>query len=71
MTAITKIFRHGNSDALRIPADFRLKSREVEIHRTGAGSLLIIDPAERERTLAALQGIRVKPVRRRRALATA
>ncbi|MDR1281266.1 MAG: hypothetical protein LBK99_10655 [Opitutaceae bacterium] len=59
MATLTKIIRQGNSQALRIPAAFRLPSKEVEIYRTGSG-LMIIDPAERKgmrKALHALQGI--------------
>lgn len=30
-----KVFRSGNSQAVRLPKQFRLKSREVEIFRRG------------------------------------
>ena len=33
--AITKVFRSGNSQAVRIPRSFRLRSSEVEIFRRG------------------------------------
>ena len=33
--ATAKIFRSGNSQALRLPKQFRLKSKEVEIFRRG------------------------------------
>jgi hypothetical protein len=42
----------------------------VEIHRTPSG-LLIIDPAEREKTFAALVGLMEKPAHRKRAMAMA
>ncbi|HWZ33576.1 MAG TPA: type II toxin-antitoxin system VapB family antitoxin [Bryobacteraceae bacterium] len=32
---ITKVFRSGNSQAVRIPRQFKLKSDEVEIFRRG------------------------------------
>ena len=60
MATMTKIVRQGNSQALRIPAAFRLPSKEVEIYRT-SGGLLILDPAEREKALNALRGLRAKP----------
>ena len=60
MATLTKIIKQGNSQALRIPAAFRLPSKEVEIYRTGGG-LLIIDPVEREKTLAAFRNFRAKP----------
>ncbi len=33
--ATAKVFRSGNSQALRLPKEFRLKSKEVEIFRRG------------------------------------
>ena len=33
--AITKVFRSGNSQAVRIPQEFQLRSGEVEILRRG------------------------------------
>jgi antitoxin VapB len=33
--ASAKIFRSGNSQAVRLPKDFRFKSKEVEIYRRG------------------------------------
>jgi antitoxin VapB len=46
--ATTKVFRSGNSQAVRIPRAFRLKAREVEILRRGDEIVL----RERPRTLA-------------------
>jgi virulence-associated protein VagC len=66
MATLTKIIRQGNSQALRIPAAFRLPSKEVEIYRNGYG-LVIIDPAEREKALAALRGLKEMPRLRKKA----
>lgn len=33
--ATARIFRSGNSQAVRLPKEFRLKSKEVEIFRRG------------------------------------
>ena len=33
--ATAKVFRSGNSQALRLPKEFRLKTKEVEIFRRG------------------------------------
>ena len=33
--AIARIFRSGNSQAVRLPKEFRLKGKEVEIFRRG------------------------------------
>jgi antitoxin VapB len=46
--AITKVFRSGNSQAIRIPKEFRLLSDEVEILRRGDEIVL----RERPRSLA-------------------
>lgn len=35
MTATTKVFRSGNSQAVRLPKDFQFKVKEVEIFRRG------------------------------------
>lgn len=39
-TATAKIFRNGNSQAVRIPKQFRLLGNEVSIHREGACVIL-------------------------------
>jgi antitoxin VapB len=35
MMATAKVFRSGNSQAVRLPKQYRLKSKEVEIYRRG------------------------------------
>jgi len=57
---LTKIIRQGNSQALRIPAAYRLPSKEVEIYRTPSG-LMIIDPTYRRKVFAAFEALREKP----------
>jgi antitoxin VapB len=42
-----KVFRSGNSQALRLPKEFRFKGKEVEIFRRGDEVVL----REKERTL--------------------
>lgn len=62
MNPITsRVFMNGNSQAVRIPQEFRLDVTQVEIIRTADGDLLIHPlpprPADRGQTLlAALQG---------------
>ncbi len=46
-----KIFRSGNSQAVRIPKEFRLEGTEVEIHRRGR--TLVLNP-KREKSWKAL-----------------
>ena len=43
-----RVFRSGNSQAVRLPKQFRLKSKEVEIFRRGNEIVL----RERDETLA-------------------
>lgn len=40
MTATAKIFKHGRSQAVRIPKEYRLPGKEVRITRVGRGVLL-------------------------------
>jgi virulence-associated protein VagC len=68
MATFTKITRQGNSQALRIPAAFRLPSKEVEIYSTPSG-LMIIDPAKSrgiDKALRALREMQGTPKPRRR-----
>ena len=39
-SAIAKLFRHGGSQAVRLPKAFRLPGREVRVRRVGKGVLL-------------------------------
>ena len=53
-----KVFKSGNSQAIRLPKALRLRSKTVQIEKTGRG-LLILDPkveAERVKALAKLYG---------------
>jgi antitoxin VapB len=44
MSPVTaKVFKSGNSQAIRLPKALRLKSKTVQIEKTGSG-LLILDP---------------------------
>lgn len=38
---ISRVFNNGNSQAVRIPAEFRLDTDRVDISRTSTGDLLI------------------------------
>lgn len=54
----TRVFMNGNSQAVRIPAEFRLDTDRVRISRTPQGDLLL-HPVPRQRgaaLLAALDG---------------
>jgi antitoxin VapB len=45
---VAKVFRSGNSQAVRLPKEFRFKAREVEIFRRGQEVVL----REKDKTLA-------------------
>jgi antitoxin VapB len=36
-----KVFKHGNSQAVRLPKEFRFAGEEVQIKRVGVGVLLL------------------------------
>jgi antitoxin VapB len=38
--ATAKIFKHGRSQAVRLPKEFRLPGKEVRVRRVGSGVLL-------------------------------
>jgi antitoxin VapB len=44
-TGIAKLFRHGRSQAVRLPKEFRLPGSEVRVRKVGRGVLL--EPLER------------------------
>jgi len=52
----TRVFMNGNSQAVRIPAEFRLDTNRVEIRRTADGDLLL-HPLRRDRGRALLQAL--------------
>jgi antitoxin VapB len=43
-TGMAKLFRHGRSQAVRLPKAFRLPGKEVRVRRVGRGVLL--EPVE-------------------------
>jgi antitoxin VapB len=52
----SRVFMNGNSQAVRIPAEFRLSSDRVQISRTPNGDLLI-HPCPSQRGQALLQAL--------------
>jgi antitoxin VapB len=40
MAATAKLFKHGRSQAVRLPKEFRLPGKEVRVSRVGNGVLL-------------------------------
>ena len=59
MTTVTaKVFKSGNSQAIRLPKAWRLSTTTVQIEKTGRG-LLVLDPkaeAKRVKALGKLYG---------------
>ena len=56
-TLTTRVFDNGNSQAVRIPAEFRLETNRVSITRTESGDL-VIHPLRAERGAALLDALR-------------
>ena len=52
----TRVFNNGNSQAVRIPAEFRLDTDRVQISRSESGDL-ILHPLRPERGQALLQAL--------------
>lgn len=59
-----KVFKHGNSQAVRLPKEFRFDGDEVAIKRTAAGVLLMPPKITREQLDAVLGRFRGRFVRR-------
>ena len=55
-TTTTRIFMNGNSQAVRIPQEFRLDTDRVEIYRTADGDL-VLHPAPTNRGDALLSAL--------------
>lgn len=55
-TQISRVFMNGNSQAVRIPQEFRLASSRVEISRNDAGDL-VIHPLPSDRGQALLEAL--------------
>ena len=45
-TGTAKLFKHGRSQAVRLPKEFRMPGKEVRVRRVGRGVLL--EPMERD-----------------------
>lgn len=56
-TLTTRVFNNGNSQAVRIPAEFRLDTDRVSISRNESGDL-VIRPLRAERGAALLDALR-------------
>jgi antitoxin VapB len=55
-TAITRVFMNGNSQAVRIPQEFRFDTSRVEIFRNADGDL-VLHPVPTDRGAALLDAL--------------
>lgn len=53
-----KIFKHGNSKAVRLPKEFRFAGHEVRIKHVGAAVLLLPKQIACERVIAVLERLK-------------
>jgi antitoxin VapB len=53
-----KIFKHGNSQAVRLPKEFRFAGNEVRIKHSGGGVLLLPSKLTYEQIMAAVTGFK-------------
>ena len=60
-SAKAKVFRHGRSQAVRLPKEFRLPGSEVRVRRFGRGVLLEPMEFDIEAWLAALDSYKDVP----------
>lgn len=49
-----KVFKHGNSQAVRLPKEFRFAGEEVQVKRVGAGVLLLPTHLSYEQIMAVI-----------------
>ncbi|MFU2486076.1 antitoxin [Thauera sp. WH-1] len=56
-TLLSRVFNNGNSQAVRIPAEFRLDTDRVSITRNDAGDL-VIHPLRVQRGTALMQALK-------------
>ncbi len=54
---LAKVFKSGNSQAIRIPGSVKLKAKAYLIEPNGAGGLILIDPIEEAKRVAALRSL--------------
>jgi antitoxin VapB len=55
-----KVFQHGNSQAVRLPKEFRVEGDEVEVSRVGRVIILRPKTISYEDAIAAVAGFRGK-----------
>lgn len=65
-TGTAKIFRHGRSQAVRLPKEFRLPGKEVSVRRFGRGVLLEPKPVDLRAIFTEMHKIKAPPLKRPR-----
>ena len=55
-TLTTRVFNNGNSQAVRIPAEFRLNTDQVQISRNSQGDL-VLHPLRAQRGAALMDAV--------------
>ncbi|WP_293997657.1 antitoxin [Sphaerotilus sp.] len=55
-SVMSRVFMNGNSQAVRIPQEFRLNAQRVEIHRNADGDL-VLHPVTTDRGTALLDAL--------------
>jgi antitoxin VapB len=61
-----RVFKSGNSQAVRLPKQFRLKSKEVEIYRRRDAIVLKENPVGMERAFELIGSLPKEVLRKRR-----
>ncbi len=64
LTKTAKVFKHGNSQAVRLPKEFRFDGDEVIVKRSGDGVLLVPKKITYEQVMAIVSKFKGKFVRR-------
>jgi antitoxin VapB len=59
-----KIFKHGNSQAVRLPKEFRFDADEVLVKRSGGGVLLLPKKINYDRVMAVVGRFKGRVARR-------
>ncbi|MDF9826684.1 virulence-associated protein VagC [Ereboglobus sp. PH5-5] len=60
MTTTAKVFKAGNSQAVRLPKGFRFKSKTVQLVKNGS-TVTLIDPADQARRRRAIEKLYKTP----------
>jgi len=61
MTTVTKVFRNGNSQAVRIPAEMAYERNDLDVEIERIGEQIVIRPARRRLDQVMLKFARFSP----------